>query len=48
MPVWSLGQHRDAFYWDGLNTKLSEVITAWALASGSPTRWIDSRRRRVR
>ena len=41
MPVWSLGQHRDAFYWDGLNTKLSEVITTWALASGSPTRWID-------
>jgi hypothetical protein len=41
MPVWSLGRHRDAFYWDGINTKLSEVIVAWALASGAPTRWID-------
>ena len=41
MPVWNLGRHREAFYWDGINTKPSEVILAWALASGSPTRWID-------
>ena len=41
MPVWNLGKHRDAFYWDGINTKLSEVMTAWALATGSPTRWVD-------
>jgi hypothetical protein len=41
MPVWNLGKHRDAFYWDGLNSKLSEVMTAWALATGSPTRWVD-------
>ncbi len=41
MPVWNLGRSREAFYWDGINTKLSEVMTAWALASGSPARWID-------
>jgi hypothetical protein len=40
MPVWNLGRQREAFYWDGINTKLPEVITAWALASGSPGSWI--------
>ena len=50
MPVWNLGRPREAFYWDGINTKLSEVMTAWALASGSPARWIDrdQRGRRLR
>ena len=41
MPVWGLGRRRESFYWDGMNTKLSEVVVAWALASGSPARWID-------
>jgi mono/diheme cytochrome c family protein len=41
MPVWNLGRHGGAFYWDGINTKLPEVITAWALATGSPARWLD-------
>jgi mono/diheme cytochrome c family protein len=40
-PIWSLGRQRDSFYWDGINTKLPEVIVAWALASGSPARWLD-------
>ena len=41
MPVWSLGRHREAFYWDGANTKLTETMAAWALAAGTPSRWLD-------
>jgi mono/diheme cytochrome c family protein len=41
MAVWNLGRHRDAFYWDGANTRLPETIAAWALASGTPSSWLD-------
>jgi mono/diheme cytochrome c family protein len=41
MPVWSLSRHREAFYWDGANPKLAETIAAWALASGTPSAWLD-------
>jgi len=41
MPLWGLGRQRAAFYWDGMNTTLTEVIAAWALASGAPVSWLD-------
>ena len=41
MPLWALGRTRSAFYWDGINTKLPEVVAAWALASGAPADWVS-------
>jgi mono/diheme cytochrome c family protein len=41
MPVWRINRQPPAFYWDGANTKLDEVIAAWALASGASPDWMD-------
>ncbi len=42
MPLWNL-RRRDgtAFYWDGLNTALREVVQSSAIGSGATISWID-------
>jgi hypothetical protein len=42
MPVWNLKAHAAYPYpWDGLNTDLTEVMRASALASGATPGWLD-------
>lgn len=41
-PVWSLKGHEGlAYYWDGLNTSLTEVVLSSAIGAGASMEWVD-------
>jgi hypothetical protein len=43
VPVWNLKAHQGySFHWDGLNTKLQEVVISSAIGDGTPTTWVDT------
>lgn len=41
MPVWNLKAHGPAYFWDGMNTDLREVVLSSAVADGASTTWLD-------
>jgi len=44
MPLWNLGTREGAnraFHWDGLNTKLREVVVSSAIGDGTATKWVE-------
>jgi len=41
MPVWNLKAHGAAYFWDGRNTDLREVVLSSAVADGASSKWLD-------
>ena len=43
VPLWNLKAHQGySFHWDGLNSKLQEVVISSAIGDGTPPNWVDS------
>lgn len=42
MPLWGMAKYpKRAFHWDGLNTKLEEVVLSSAIGDGATLAWVD-------